>query len=348
MRMTLAAALACAAFLGAAPALQTSESEFPQAEISNGQLRLKLYLPDAKRGYYRGTRFDWSGTIGSLEYQGHRYYGPWFSSVDSKIHDYHDFGDKIIASPCSADSGPVDEFQTNGTALGWDEAPVGGTFVKIGVGVLRKDDAHYDYVKQYEIVNPGRWSVETHPDGVEFTQELSDPSSGYGYIYRKVVRLVQDKPEMMLEHHLKNTGRRTIHSAVYNHNFLVLDKQPPGPDFVITVPFQIHSPDPPSEELARIRGNQLVFSKVLRSGEVMETLLEGFGPSPQDNVIRVENRKVGAGVRITGDHPLSKFNVWSIRTVLAVEPFITMAVEPGSEFSWTTRYDYYTLPSNTK
>lgn len=349
MRLTLAATLVCAAaLLSVAMDSKTFASEFPQAEISNGQLRLKVYPPDPKHGYYRGTRFDWSGTIGSLEYQGHRYYGPWFDTVDPKVHDYQDVGNQIIASLCSGDSGPVDEFQTRGRALGWDEARVGGTFIKIGVGVLRKDDAHYDYVKQYQIVNPGRWTVETHRDSVEFTQELSDAPSGYGYIYRKVIRLVEGKPEMVLEHHLKNTGRRPIESAVYNHNFLVLDKQSPGPDFVITVPFQIRSPNPPGPELARIRGNQVMYSKVLRSGDVMETLLEGFGESPRDNEIRIENRRVGAGVRITGDHPLSKLNLWSIRTVLAVEPFITMTVEPGAEFTWKSSYAYYTLPSEAK
>ncbi|HEV2494832.1 MAG TPA: hypothetical protein VG204_17355 [Terriglobia bacterium] len=348
MRLPLAAALACAVLFRVAAALEVSVSDFPQAEITNGRIRLKLYLPDAKHGYYRGTRFDWSGTIGSLEYKGHEYYGPWFDGVDPKVHDYRYLGSRIIASPCSADSGPADEFQTNGTALGWDEARVGGTFIKIGVGVLRKDEAKYDYVKQYEIVDPGRWKVESHRDSVEFTQELTDLSSGYGYTYRKIVRLTEGKPEMLLEHHLKNTGRRLIHSAVYNHNFLVLDQQPPGPDFAISVPFQIRSPHPPNKELAEIRGNQFVYLKVLQNEDMAETLLAGFSASPRDNEIRIENRRVGAGLRITGDHPLSKFNLWSIRTVLALEPFIAMTIEPGKEFSWTTTYDYYTLPSNTK
>ncbi len=348
MRLTLAAALTCIALLSVAVASGVSASKIPQAEISNAQIRVKLYLPDAKNGYYRGTRFDWSGTIGNLEYHGHEYYGPWFDSVDRKVHDYRFLGNMIIASPCSADSGPVDEFQTNGTALGWDEARVGGTFIKIGVGVLRKDDANYDYVKQYEIVNPGRWTVEAHHDSVEFIQKLSDASSGYGYIYRKLVRLVAGKAEMVIEHHLKNTGRRTIQTSVYNHNFLVLDRQATGPDFVITVPFQIRSPNPPRKELARFRGNQVMYSKVLQNEEVVQTLLGGFGDSPRDNEIRIENRRVGAGVRITGDYPLSKLNLWSIRTVLAVEPFITMTIQPGSEFSWKTSYDYYTLPSDIK
>ena len=39
----------------------------PEAEITNGTLRVRVYLPDATTGFYRGTRFDWSGVIGDLE-----------------------------------------------------------------------------------------------------------------------------------------------------------------------------------------------------------------------------------------------------------------------------------------
>ena len=323
-------------------------ADFPSAEISNGQIQVKLYLPDARNGYYRGTRFDWSGEIISLKYHGHEYYGPWFNGADPKVHDYRFTRTGIIASPCSAASGPVEEFQTNGTALGWDEAKVGGTFIKIGVGVLRKDSPHYDYVKQYEIVDPGKWTVKRRRDSVEFTQELTDPSSGYGYIYTKTVRLVEGKPEMVLEHTLKNTGRRAIQSRVYNHNFLVLDHQPPGPDFTTKVPFKIQPVHPPDTELAEIRGNQVVYLRALQKEEVVQIPMKGFSDSPKDNEIRIENRKVGAGMRITGDHPLVHLNLWSIRTVLAMEPFISMTIEPGKEFTWKMTYQYYTVPPDPK
>src|SRR5213593_1688217 len=46
----------------------------PQAVISNGQIRAKLYLPDPNDGFYRSTRFDWSGAVLSLEYAGHNFY----------------------------------------------------------------------------------------------------------------------------------------------------------------------------------------------------------------------------------------------------------------------------------
>jgi len=31
----------------------------------------RLYLPDVRKGYYRATRFDWSGVVGSLKFKGH-------------------------------------------------------------------------------------------------------------------------------------------------------------------------------------------------------------------------------------------------------------------------------------
>ncbi len=52
------------------------DTPFPEAQISNGQIRAKLYLPDARRGFYRSTRFDWSGVIASLEYNGHQVLRP--------------------------------------------------------------------------------------------------------------------------------------------------------------------------------------------------------------------------------------------------------------------------------
>ena len=62
-------------------------SNTPQAEISNGIMKASLYLPDAKEGYYRGTRFDWSVVISSLEYKGHSYFGQWFVDYSPTKHD---------------------------------------------------------------------------------------------------------------------------------------------------------------------------------------------------------------------------------------------------------------------
>lgn len=314
----------------------------PQAEITNGPIRAKLYLPDAKTGFYRGTRFDWSGVIASLEFGGHNYYGPWFTKQDPAVRDFVYKDADIVVSAESGSMGPADEFQT---PLGFNDAPVGGTFIKIGVGVLKKASAApYSPFAKYEIVDPGKWSVRKGVDFVEFTQELNDPATGYGYVYRKTVRLNAGKPEMVIEHSLRNTGRQPIQSNLYNHNFLVLDQSATGPDYVITVPFAVKTTRPPNKELAEVRGNQIVYLKTLQDHDTVAMPVEGFGGEATDYDIRVENRKLGAGMRVVGDRPLASVALWSIRSVMAIEPFISVAVETGKEMTWKYTYSYYAVP----
>ncbi|MDR3703843.1 MAG: hypothetical protein P4L56_29610 [Candidatus Sulfopaludibacter sp.] len=334
--LVLTAMAACAVLLAA---------DFPSAEIANGQIRAKIYLPDRQAGYYRGTRFDWSGVVYSLQYKGHNYYGPWVQRMDPKVRDFVYEGPDIVGGPCSSTAGPVDEFGQ----VGWEEAKPGGSFIKIGVGALRKgDEGSYDNYRLYEIADPGKWTIVRHRDSIFFTQELADSSSGYGYLYRKTLHLVKGKPEMVLEHSLKNTGTRPIRTTVYNHNFLVLDNQPPGAPLVITVPFQIRTERPPNKELAEIRGNQIVYLKTLEGRDVVTAPLQGFSDSPGDNQIRIESKKLGAGMKITSDRPLARENLWSIRSVIAMEPFVAIAIGPGTEFQWTSTYSYYTLPAGPK
>jgi hypothetical protein len=151
---------------------------------------------------------------------------------------------------------------------------------------------------------------------------------------------------MVIEHRLKNTGKNPIKSTVYNHNFLVLDNQGPSQDFTMTVPFQIESPRPPTEGLLAVRGNQLTYLKTLADKDRGTAAIRGFGDTAKDYDIRVENKKLGAGYHVVGDRPLSNVAVWSIRTVNAVEPYITMSIDPGNDFTWNLTYDYYTLPPN--
>jgi hypothetical protein len=320
-------------------------ADVPSAAITNGQIQAKLYLPEAKNGFYRGTRFDWSGVIYSLQYSGHDYYGPWFTKTRADVRDFVYEGTDIVAGPCSATAGPADEFGP----IGWDDAKAGGTFVKIGIGALRKpDDAAYDHYRLYEIADGGKWSVKKKRDSVEFIQTLADASSGYGYVYRKTVQLTAGKPEMALRHSIKNTGKRPIKTSVYNHNFFVLDHQPPGPGVAITLPFQIESAHPPVKNLAEIRGNQIVYLATLKDHETVATPIEGFSNSPKDHHIQIENSTVGAGMTIQADRPLLSESLWSIRSVVAVEPYIAISIEPGQEFTWTSTYDYHTLPAAGK
>jgi hypothetical protein len=303
---------------------QLAEVQPPQAEISSGRIHAKLYLPDAQSGYYRGTRFDWSGVISALEWNGHNYFGQWFERYDPKLHD--------------AITGPVEEFLTNGAGLGYDEAKPGESFVRIGVGVLRKPDENaYRRFATYEIVDPGTRAVNKGADWIEFVHEVKD-TAGYAYVYLKRVRLVNDS--LVLEHRLKNTGRKAIATSVYNHDFFMLDNQPTGPNFVVRFPF---APRATSDlkGLAEIRGNDFFYLKEFERRQTLQTEIEGFGATAKDFDFRVENRKTGAGVRQTGDRPISKVVFWSAGITVCPEAYIDLRVEPGKESSWRIAYEFY-------
>ena len=221
-------------------------AEPPSASISNGVVRARLYLPDVENGYYRGTRFDWSGSIASLESGGHSYFGQWFARYDPKVHD--------------SITGPVEDY----APLNYTEAKPGETFVKIGMGVLKRmDEQPYRFSTPYELLDTGKWSVRTGPDFVEYRHELADPKSGYAYVYTKTVRLTAGKPQMTIEHNIRNTGTKAIATNVYNHGFFMLDSQPTGPDFTVTFPFDIKA-SRPMTGLAEVKGKQIVYLKELQ------------------------------------------------------------------------------------
>jgi hypothetical protein len=322
-------------------ALAPSQSP-PQVTLSNGPLQVLIYLPDAVNGFFRGTRFDWAGVIGRLEYANHVYYDRWFSRMDPGTRDWS-VVPEVVAGPNTAITGPVEEFQK---PLGYDAAPAGGGFVKIGVGVLRKpaDGSAYSAMTLYDITDPGVRTADVAPDAVTFTHEVSDAGSGYGYAYTKVVRLTPGQPELRIEHRLKNTGRLAIDTSVYNHNFLALDGLTTGAGFVVRTPYEIESTRPPDAALAEIRGRSVVYVADLTGRQTVATPLGGFGSTAADYDFRVEHTGAGAGVRITGDRPLANAALWSMRTTLAVEPFVAIDLAPGQEFTWTITYTYYLLP----
>jgi len=323
---------------GTSQTVTTSELP-PTAEISNGLIRAKLYLPDANRGFYRSTRFDWSGVIASVEFNGHQYYGPWFTRTDPAVRDFIYKGTDIIASAQSAVVGPAEEFSR---PQGYNDAKPGETFVKIGVGVLRKpDDTNYSGYANYAIIDPGKWSVTKQADAVETVQTLSDPASGYGYEYRKTVRVSAGRPELVIEHSLRNTGKLPLQTNQYNHNFLVLDGATTGPEFTITVPFQIQPSQPPDPKDAEIRGNQIVYRKALAGEDRVAFGIQGFGKEPKDYDVKVENTKTGAGFRVRSDRPVASMSLWSIRSVISMEPFVDVSTEPGATTTWKFTYTYF-------
>lgn len=324
------------------PAMHAQTVKPPSVQISNAAITATVYLPDAAAGFYRGTRFDWAGVIGRLEYRGHTFYAPWFTKTDATVRDFTNDGVDVTAGPQTAITGPAEEF----SVLGFDDAKPGGAFVKIGVGALKKPDdgAPYSAFRSYEFVEPGKRTVSPRADGVDFTHELPDTGSGFAYDYTKSIRLNPGRPELVITHRLVNRGTKPIAGTVYNHNFLALDARTPGPDVVITAPFDLQTDKPLDPAVATIAGREFRYAAPIPDRGRVAAQFQGFGTTAADYRFKIENRKVGAGVEMIGDRPLNRLALWSIRTVLALEPFLALNIAPGAEYTWEYTYRYYTIP----
>jgi hypothetical protein len=315
----------------------------PQLTISNGLITARVALPDLKRGFYRGTRFDQAGTITSLIYKGRDFYSPWFDRTAPEVLDYaYDAQGRVVGGPDSATSGPAEEF----APLGFEARP--STFIKIGVGLLRQPDTQpYDHYRHYEIVDAGKRATVATRNSVTFTQGLTSrgpaymydlTSGGTAYMYEKTLRLTPGKPELVIEHVLKNTGTKPISTTVYDHNFLKIKQ---GNDGVrVTFPFTVAAPSPPPADLMRIEGNTLTYLRPMKNKERVSFPITGFGNDAKDYDFRVEETASGTGVRVQADQPTTRINIFSIDKVQSVEPYIAIDLAPGEEKRWRYTYSF--------
>lgn len=312
----------------------------PSVSIANGILAARVFLPDPEHGFYRGVRFDHAGMFGGLTLAGHDFYRPWFDGVSNDVNDVSVRDGRVIVSPNTAANGPVEEFNGEGGALGYAAAAPGETFVKIGVGVLRRiDAAPYRFAARFPLVDGGQWRTRAARDRVTFVQTVRDPRSGYAYRYAKTIRLGPGAT-MFIDHELRNTGGREIATQVYDHNFLNIDGHGTGPGLTLATPFALTTEAAVSPEIARVDGRGIAVIAAPPAGQHIMTSLKGFEPTPAGNRVTISDARSGASVTVSGDQPLDHAVLWAIAPVMAFEPFVAMRIAPGKAFRWSYRYDY--------
>ena len=337
----------CAAEAETSDCAEVPQGDHPKALLTNGKLDALVFLPDAKNGYYRSTRFDWSGVVGCVSLNGHKFFGEWFAQYDPLKND--------------SITGPVEEFRTDDGplgynasrpgelsvqpgAIGYQDARPGGTFLKPGVGLLRKvDDSPYQFGGAYPIVDVGTWTVKVQKRSIQFRQVLQGPE-GYAYVYEKTLTLSKNEPVMTLKHSLKNTGKKAIQTYVYDHDFFMLDGKPTGPGMVVHFKFE---PKPQGEigAASKIDGKDLVYVDALAPHKGVAGYLKGYSDDVRDFDFTVEDTRSKVGVEQTSDHPLARLYFWSTQTTICPEGYINLNVAPGKTSRGTLRYRFF-APEN--
>ncbi len=302
-----------------------AQESYPYQMLSNQELKMRVYSPDAKFGFYRAKRFDWSGIIGSLKYNGHEFFDHWLEK-----HDPTNF---------ESAPGPVDAF----APLGFSDARPGENFVIIGIGILQKtDDKDYHFTVDYPLIDPGHWKVKSEPDQVHFQQRVKSDITSYKYSKR--IRLLNDQAAFVIEHKLINTGHKKIETTVYNHNFFVIDHVKSGPDISTIFPSAVMGEGQGFNDLIYTRENKLIFDRLIPKGEsVYCGDIRTKGGSLPDYDFRIENRSAKVGVHVWSDRPLVKLAYWACHTTACPEPFTEINIDPGQSFSWNITYQFYEI-----
>ncbi len=329
MRLTVISTLILAlAAAGATTAQNLKPYGYPYILLDNGQVQTTVFVPDKDKGFYRSTRFEWSGMVWQLIYKGHTYFN---EVMNFRPH-----------SPLENEHGMslAEEFGI-GTSKSipprFTEAQPGETFVKIGCGLLQKlpGSDRYQFSGKYPLIEPGVWSVNSGDTWMEFEHRLHD-KYGYAYTYTKRMELKAGEPTLVVMHTLENTGTQRITIDQYCHDFFDIDSTPIGPDYRLDFAF---TPKPRNQmDGTEHRGNSLVFTKDV--GRALFTIYEGFGESPSDGRVVLRNTKTGAAVEISGDFPLSGFNFWTDGQVISPELFVFIDIGPGEQYSWTRTYTF--------
>lgn len=304
------------------------ERGYPYAEISNGVISAAVSVDtQSKYNYYRGQRFDWAGQIYSLTFKNHSYFGEWFYvEYDPYCHD--------------AICGPTDEF----TQIGYENASAGGEFLKIGVGILQKNEnVPYSFRDSFVIVDAGKWDVSVSKNAITYKQTLNSKIASY--IYTKTIELVEGSPVMKIKYSLKNTGNTKIDTMVYNHNFFRLDNELTNPSISLQFAFEpkkIEAKLRLAEKISNLVKNKISFTRgFTMSDMVLYRNIDGENKI-ENNDFKLENSRTGAAVRITGDRPLLKATFWACQKTYCIEPFVKIDVPAGEEFTWSNSYEFYT------
>lgn len=287
--------------------------------LKNENLEIHIDLPLEK---YNFSRFDWTGKIVKVKFQNIQ-----LSTNERTDYQNEDYFGK----------GFYNEFGID-TALGFDETDIGGWFHKIGVGLLKKDDTHYLFSKNYEI-KPAKFKISSESNRLFINCE-SETINGYSYVLKKEIELQENG--FTIKYCLQNTGVKDIITDEYVHNFTAINKALIGENYILKFPFQLkpelfeETVNP--EQKVDIGPNDVTFKGTPEEPFFFSNLTASKNVDARWELVNLESK---IGISETGSFQTNKVNLWGTKHVISPELFFNVAVKPGQSTQWSRNYTVY-------
>ena len=287
--------------------------------LKNKNLEIHIDLP---LDNYNFSRFDWTGKIVEVNFQNIELTS--IESTDCKNKDF--FG-----------RGFYNEFGID-TALGFDEADIGGWFHKIGVGLLKKEDTQYLFSKNYE-VKPAEFKI-IYESNKLLINCTSEKINGYSYVLKKEIELQENG--FVIKYWIQNTGEKNIITDEYVHNFTAINKELIGNNYVLKFPFQLKpalfADTVNPEHKVDIGQNHIKFKDSPKEEFFFSNLTGSKNVDAQWELIHLKNK---IGIKETGSFQTNKVNLWGSKHVISPELFIKLSIKPGQSAHWTRTYTVF-------
>lgn len=285
--------------------------------LENDTLSVQIQLPQE---HYNRTRYDWTGMITNVKFRGNIISG--FERSVQTLSDglgqgfYNEFGIK--------------------TPVGYDDILPGEWFHKIGVGLLQRDNAPYNFLKDYK-VKPAYFSVDVIETGLRVTCR-GPLTNGYAYTLVKEISLRESGFE--IHYALFNKGNKRIITTEYNHNFLSTAPTFNAQDYQLSYPFVLD--ESVLEENINPEGivefnEQHISFKGSPTLDFFFSDLTGGKKVPAKWTLH--NRSTGISISETGDFSTSAVHLWGAGHVISPELYFNLDILPGYSMRWTRSYD---------
>jgi hypothetical protein len=240
---------------------------------------------------------------------------------------------------------------------GYNEGSNGSSFIKIGVGILKRNASPYNFSSSYPVEELAQTTTTWEPDRARFVQTLSGTANGYAYQLEEDV--IVKNNSILMHYVLTNTGTKTFTTEQYLHNFLTFSQRNVGPNYRVYFPYQMTtSPqvrewEPPVfGQVGRKPGfidsnppmvgleNMVLYTKTISS--VPKTWIykpdDYLGP----DTIAVEQSDTGQRVIIDSSLRSAYIGVWTTSYQVSPEQFIFITLAPGEHATFTRTYKFST------
>lgn len=289
--------------------------------LKNKNLEIHIDLPNEN---YKFSRFDWTGKITALKFQGVELSS--IENIDCKNESL--FG-----------KGFYNEFGID-NALGFNETEIGGWFHKIGIGLLKKEDDEYLFNKNYKI-KPASFNITTKPNKL-IIKCTSEKNNGYSYLLRKEIELFHNS--FIINYYLLNTGEEAIITNEYAHNFISINKDLIGGNYKLKFPFDLkpnlfnETVNP--EQKVDINLNSIMFNGTPKEQFFFSNLNGGETVNAEWELINLKNN---IGIKEIGSFQTNKVNLWGCKHVISPELFYPININPGKSTKWSRKYSIYSI-----